>query len=151
MMEVGVWLAIVVALVSGIALACQVGVNSELRARMGDPIQAAVASFAIGLVGLLVLAIVRRAPLPAAAGLASGPRWIWSGGLLGAFYIVAAASLAPRLGGAGWLATVIAGQIVTALVLDHFGWLGFEVRPLGTVRVLGAGLLMIGVVMVLKR
>jgi bacterial/archaeal transporter family-2 protein len=147
----GVGFAVLVALVCGGALACQVGVNAALRRKMDDTILTSVASFAVGLVGLVLIALLRRNAPPTLSTMACWPKWVWLGGLLGAFYIAAAATLAPRVGGAGWLAAVIAGQIITALILDHYGWLGFERRPLGVSRVLGASLLMVGVLLVLRR
>ena len=69
---------------------------------------------------MLVLAAL-RVPLPA-VGAAAGVRgWMWSGGLLGAFYITAALVLAPRLGAGSFIAAVVAGQMLAALAADRFG------------------------------
>jgi transporter family-2 protein len=75
---------------------------------------------------------------------------MWLGGLTGVIYVVSSAALAARLGSAGWLSLVIAGQIVASLLLDHFGLVGFDARPVNALRVAGAFLLLAGVYLVLK-
>ena len=60
---------------------------------------ATLVSLLVSLVAVVLVLAALRVPLPAVA--AAGVRgWMWSGGLLGAFYITAALVLAPRLGAA---------------------------------------------------
>ena len=98
----------------------------------------------------IVLALIAGAVLPfqaagnAAAGKALG-HWLWIGGVLGALYVAGAAALTPRLGAAGFLVLVVAGQIVTAVVADHFAIMNLPGRPLGLARVLGLVMILAGV------
>lgn len=69
---------------------------------------------------------------------------MWAGGVAGVFYITAALILAPRLGAGGFLAAVVAGQMVAALVMDQFGVAGFAVRALTPGRAAGALLVVLG-------
>jgi transporter family-2 protein len=55
--------------------------------------------------------------------------------------------LAPRLGVATTIALVVAGQMLAAVALDHYGLLGVPVRPVNAWRGLGAALLVAGVVL----
>jgi transporter family-2 protein len=55
---------------------------------------------------------------------------------------------APRLGAATLVAALVAGQMVASLALDHFGWVGFTVHPIDPWRLLGAALIVGGVVLV---
>jgi transporter family-2 protein len=72
----------------------------------------------------------------------------WSGGIIGALYVLAAVVLAPRLGAGTLVAAVVAGQMITSLVLDHYGLIGFPVHPLSAVRFIGAALIIMGVVLI---
>jgi transporter family-2 protein len=74
--------------------------------------------------------------------------WQWSGGLLGAVYVVATIVLAPRLGAATLIAAVVAGQMIASVLLDQYGLVGFPVHPLSALRLLGAGLVIGGVVLI---
>src|SRR5262249_33612877 len=142
---------IVSALICGGLLAIQVGANATLRARLGHPIVAALVSFLIGTLGLLAYLAVRPpASWPTREGLRQGPWWVWTGGLLGAVYVASAAALAPKIGAAGWLGLIVAGQVLASIVLDHYGLVGFAVHPINTWRLIGATLLVIGVGLVLR-
>lgn len=139
----------VMALLSGAALAVQVGMNNTLRARMTHPMLAALASFAIGTAVLLVYVLVTRPTLPDRASLVRGPWWIWGGGLVGAVYVASASAFAGRLGAAAWLGLIVAGQVVASIVMDHYGLIGFARRPMNLARLAGATLILIGVLLVL--
>jgi transporter family-2 protein len=73
------------------------------------------------------------------------PWWGWVGGGIGALFIVVSIVLTPRLGTALTLATITAGQLLAALVLDHYGWLGAPMIRLSVPRVLGALCLLLGI------
>lgn len=140
----------VLALVAGMALTIQVGINSTLRRGLGDPGMAAFVSFLVGTLGLAGYLLVLRTSLPTKAAIASVPTWAWFGGLLGAFYVATTVIVGPRLGSATLLALVVLGQLVAALVIDHFGWIGFPEHPLSTLRILGAILLFGGVLLIVR-
>lgn len=139
-----------IALGSGAALAVQVGMNNMLRARIGHPILAALASFGIGLAALCGIVLVSRPAWPDRSQLLGSPWWAWGGGLVGAVYVASAAAFASRLGAASWLGLIVTGQIVASLVMDHYGLVGFPYRPITLWKVAGAVLMLAGVTMVLS-
>src|SRR5262245_61724898 len=143
-------LYVAMALISGAGLAIQVGLNNGLRARLGHPILAALISFATGIVLLLASTAVLRPSFPSASELRRGPWWIWFGGIVGAVYVGCSAAFSKRLGAAGWVGLIIAGQTLTSLVLDHYGLVGFPRHPISPARLLGAAILLAGVVLVLR-
>ena len=73
------------------------------------------------------------------------------GGLLGAVYVASATVLGPRLGAAALLAFPQTGQMLAALLVDHYGIIGFPQSPLTPSRVLGAALLVAGVLLIMRR
>jgi len=140
-----------VALVTGAAIAVQALANTRLRVALGTPVWAAVAQFVVGLMLLLGVVVVTRQPAPLMGGLARMPLWGWLGGAVGALFIVVSIVLTPRLGTAVTLATITVGQMVAALVLDHYGWLGAPVIRLSLPRVLGAACLLLGIFLMRSR
>jgi len=70
------------------------------------------------------------------------------GGLLGAVYIVAAIVLAPRLGRGHAGGGPRRGSDRGLVLIDHFGWVGFAAHPVSPLRILGAVLVVRGVVLV---
>src|SRR5467141_602529 len=137
-----VWYAF--GLLAGMAQALQAAVNAQLRAAVQSPLWAALISFVVGTLGLALLVLATRASIP--AQWPSRP-WVWSGGLLGVLYVCAAILLLPRLGAGTMLALFVAGQMSMALVLDHFGLLGVPVHTTSPGRLLGALLVVAGVIL----
>ena len=136
-------------LAAGAALPLQAGINAQLSRRLGSPIQAALVSFVVGTLLLVVLCVIGRIAWPSISQLRGAPAWLFLGGVFGAFFVPATVMLAPRLGATVMISAIIAGQMVTSLIVDHYGILGFEPRPVDLLRVIGALMLIAGVVIVL--
>ncbi len=141
---------ILLAVLVGVVLPVQAGVNAQLRLNLGHPLLAAFVSFAVGTIALLGLNLALRTPVPSGEALARVTWWHWIGGLLGATYIYLAIVLAPRLGAATLVAAIVTGQMVTSLILDHFGLIGYPQQSLTPARAVGA-LLVIGGVLLIQR
>ena len=141
------WFYLLAALLLGAALSVQVGINAQLRTAIGHPVVAAAASFVVGTIGLLLVIVAIRPGIPGVAQMARVPWWQWTGGLLGAIYVAAAIVLAPRLGAAALLATIVAGQMMASLVLDHYGLFGFPVQPVSPLRISAVAMIIGGVLL----
>ena len=133
------------AFLSGTFLPIQVGANATLRNYLGHAMQAALVSFAVGASAILLYCAIARIPLPKLTQLGEAPWWTWVGGLCGAFYIWMAIIVGPKVGAAALLALVVAGQMVASLVLDHYALLGMPQNPATPLRLLGVGLVVVGV------
>lgn len=146
-MNPGPLIPIILVLIAGGLIALQAPTNAMLARAGGSPILAALISFAVGTIGLLLvwLATGKRTGTGAFAGL---PWYAWIGGLYGATFVAVAAYAAPRIGLASLITIGVAGQIATALWLDHWGALGLPREPINLGRILGALLVVAGVVMV---
>jgi transporter family-2 protein len=100
-----------------------------------------MASLAISAIAAMAVMALMRVPAPSFAEIGRLPWWGWTGGLAGVFYITAALMLAPRLGAGAFLAAVIAGQMLAALLLDRYALVGFAANALNPGRLLGAALI----------
>ncbi|MFO7983074.1 MAG: DMT family transporter [Desulfuromonadales bacterium] len=137
-----------IALIAGFIVPTQAGINAQLSIWTRSPVLAATISFAVGTVALVVYAIIMRIPLPDWSRASDHPWWIWTGGVLGAFFVTATIMLAPKLGAALMVVLVLAGQLIASLILDHFGWLGFPVQEISAGRIFGIVLVAFGVILV---
>jgi bacterial/archaeal transporter family-2 protein len=136
------------AVAAGVLLPVQAGINAQLRSAVGSPLSAALVSFLVGTAGLAAAAVLFRESFPLRGAWVATPWWYWVGGLIGALYVVATIVLAPRLGAATMIAAIVAGQMVASLLLDQYGVLGFPVHPISAPRMLGAALVIGGVILV---
>ena len=128
----------------------QAGVNAQLARWVGNPVTASLVSFAVGTLALFAYNAATRPQLAPLAAVAAAPGWGWAGGRFGAVFVTAAATFAPRLGAATFISITIAGQVLVSILLDHFGVVGFAARPVTALRLVGALLLVAGVLLVRK-
>lgn len=141
-------LFLLLALAAGVLLPVQAGLNAQLRVALGSPIAAAFISFLVGTAALGIATLVLRVSFPVGRAWAATHPVQWSGGMIGAVYVLAAVVLAPKLGAGTLVAAVVAGQMVTSLLLDQYGLIGFPIHPLSPLRLLGAVLVIAGVVLI---
>src|SRR5215210_3255990 len=73
------------------------------------------------------------------------PFWLLTAGVLGGALVFGIAWVMPQIGAARGFVLMIAGQVITGLVLSHFGLLGSPVEPISFYKILGALLLVTGV------
>jgi transporter family-2 protein len=146
-MNPAIALPILLVFVAGGLISLQAPTNAMLAKAGGSPVLAALISFGVGMLALLVVWL-GSGNRPGVDAFARLPAYAWLGGLYGAFYVAIAAFAAPRIGLASLVTIGIAGQIVTAIAIDHFGALGLMREPVSLVKVLGAALVLAGVVLV---
>ena len=142
------WPYVLFAFAAGAALPVQFGINTQLASWLDSPVRAAFVSFLTGAIILAVAAALLFKPLPSGSRLGHAPWWVWIGGAFGAFYVVASIVAAPRLGAATVVAVIVAGQSLASVVVDHYGWVGFEPRHVSAGRLVGMALVGSGVALV---
>jgi transporter family-2 protein len=138
------------ALALGAILPMQAAINSRLaKTADNNPVMAAFVSFAVGTMALMIFLIIAgRFNFRYVSG--GSPWWIWTGGLLGTFFVAGIVLLLPKLGVALAFSLVIAGQMCAAILFDQFGWLGVAVKEVSPAKILGALLLIAGVILIRK-
>jgi len=143
------FLLIAMALALGAVLPMQAAINARLAKISGDPVMAAFISFAVGTIALLFFLVVTG---QFKLGFISSqpPWWIWTGGLLGTFFVAGIVVLLPRLGVVLSFSLVLAGQMFAAILFDQFGWLGIAVKEISVGKIIGSILLIIGVILIRK-
>lgn len=141
-------LALPLTVLVGSLIAIQAPVNSRLGKSIGS-FPAAVVSFAVGLVLLVIVALIVNgvSSVHRASGL---PWWAYIGGALGAAYVVTALVTVRPLGASGVTAATIAGQLTMAVVIDRFGLFGIAPHPLSAGRLAGVALLAAGVFLIVS-
>ncbi|HVK19929.1 MAG TPA: DMT family transporter [Actinokineospora sp.] len=141
----------VVAVLGGVVLALQARINGKLGGALGDGLLAAVISFVIGLV-ILATAVAALPSARAAVGrltdrLRTGHLRPWQclGGTAGAWYVTSQGLTVSLLGVAVFTVAVVAGQVVSSLVVDRAGLAPGVPQPITAPRAVGAALAVIAV------
>ncbi|QBP41947.1 DMT family transporter [Paenisporosarcina antarctica] len=134
------WMYLLMSIVGGIAIGIQAIVNGGLGKKVGT-IEASFISFLIGTIALFITMLFFGKGNFFAFN--DVPKWQLIGGLLGAFYVFIMVMTVPKIGVTAAFFSIIAGQILIAVIIDHFGLFGGQTYPLNIRKAL-AILLMFG-------
>ncbi|HXL03577.1 MAG: DMT family transporter [Firmicutes bacterium] len=136
-------LALVTALVAGISMAIQGSVNTKLGQVIGNW-EAILVVHVVGLVTILILLFVFSVGKGDLSRITQGPWYYSLGGLIGVLIVWGVVSSMPKLGVAVATTSIIVGQTLTALIIDHFGLFGLSRMPFTWLKGLGLVLLSVG-------
>lgn len=139
-----------IAFAAGLGITLQTTLNSQLaRGLGGDPVTAALFSFAAGAFSLGIYSLLRGGLFTTLAAIPSQPRWSLTGGLIGACALFSYVLLAPKIGFSALLGLAIVGQLLSSQVIDHFGLLGAMRRPVSILKLSGVLVMLIGLAIML--
>ena len=143
------FLLLVVALAAGIANPFQSGLNAELNKQLGKPLWASLSVYATGLAALLLIQLFVREAMPAGR-VAAVPWWAWLGGTVSIVSTIIGLTIAQKLGSTLFTGASLSASLVTSVLLDQFGLIGFKQHTASPGRLAGCGLLCAGVWLVAR-
>ncbi len=132
-------------LLVGALLSIYLPMNSMVSRHLGSAITANITFFLMALATSIVLFAVWGDPA-SLARLRSVPSYLYLTGFVSAFIVLATTYLIPRIGVRQFFILTVSGQILTALVVGHFGLLATPVDPLSAKKLVGAALVVLGAV-----
>lgn len=141
-----IYFIILIGLIGGIAIGFQSPMASMISQRLGVW-ESIFIVHAGGAVGALIPIMMFGNKL---TELRSVPWYTLGAGLFGLIVIFAMSYMIPRIGVAGALITLLAGQLLIGSILDHFGLLGAMQRPFDFTRAFGLSIVMLGVWLTVK-
>lgn len=136
---------------AGVAITIQSGINSQLRTAIQHPVMAAFISFVVGTIALALLLFFSKDALPGLSQYSAIEWYKYTGGLLGAFVVTVTLLSVTEIGAANMFVLIIAGQLTTAVLMDHFGVLGMRSNPVSIQKIVGICLLVAGAWLVNKK
>ncbi|WP_372649955.1 DMT family transporter [Draconibacterium sp.] len=139
-----------IVLLIGFLLAIQGSINTQLTTYLKHPMQGALISFFVGFLALLALNFIFKTEVPNWGHLNTAPWYVFAGGLLGAIFVSSVIFFIPKIGVTTVLAASIAGQLIAASVIDHFGFFGLAQHPVSMGKIGGIVLLAFGIFLIQK-
>jgi transporter family-2 protein len=135
----------------GAILPVQAILNTRLGKQTGGALMGALLSFLTGTICLLLLNfIVNGQAVMNLKQTFAGPWYIWLGGFLGAIFVGYITWVNQQQGVAITFALVVSGQIFISLLIDHYGLFGSAVRTITLEKIIGAALLVTGIILIKK-
>jgi bacterial/archaeal transporter family-2 protein len=122
--------------------------NGALRNALVNPWLASVVSFlpVLFLLGVVFLCLPR--PLPTANGITTMPWWAPLGGVIGAFAVIAGLLFVDKVGAGVFGGLTITANILMSLAIDKFGLFHLPVHQFSPGRMIGAGLMVAGIMLI---
>ena len=139
------------AFITGALIPIQAATNTAFSKAVGNPYSTGMMVFIIGLLSMLVFLLLTGNSFPTGKQLSAAPGYGYLGGLIVAIYVVMITILVPRIGVGTAIALIVTGQIFCAVVIDHFGFFGVQVRHVDWKRMFGMGLMVVGIYFVMKK
>lgn len=135
----------------GAIIPVQAILNARLGKQIGGSLMGALMSFFTGTIALFVLNLIMNGnAIMQLKQTAAGPWYIWLGGLIGAIFVGYITWVNQAQGVGLTFALVVAGQIFISLLIDHFGLFGSTVRTITLEKIIGAVLIIGGVILIKK-
>ena len=142
---------LVMALITGALIPIQAATNAAFSKSIGNPFVTGLMVFIVGLAGMTIFVLASRVTLPTAQQLAGAPVYGYLGGLIVATYVVMITLLVPRIGVGVAIGFIVTGQILFAVIIDHFGLFNTTIRHMDLTRFIGVLLISVGVYLVMKK
>ncbi len=122
----------------------QAGINAQLRAAINHPVLAAFISFVGGTLVLALMLLFSKQAFPSLSAYSDISWYKFTGGLLGVFVVTIVLLSVQEIGAANMFVLIIAGQLFTAVLMDHFGVLGMKHSPITLQKMIGIIFLIAG-------
>jgi transporter family-2 protein len=130
----------------GVVLTVHLAMNGKVGAVVNNARMGNMVFWCIG-AAMAILIGISGWQSSALAALKQVPPILLTAGAMGASLVFAIAWLIPRIGAGPFTLTLLTGQIVSAMVISHYGWLGSPVQPMTMKSIIGAAIMFAGVVL----
>ncbi len=134
--------------VVGVALTAQAVINGQLRTAINSPVMATLISFLVGTVFLIGIMLIINQKIPTLSELTAIAWYKYTGGIMGAFIVLAIILSIQTINPSTLFALIVTGQLLTALLLEHFALLGVRPSPINWTKIMGVILLVAGVFLI---
>jgi bacterial/archaeal transporter family-2 protein len=130
----------------GIVLAVHLAMNGKVGASLNNPRVANALFWCVGALAAILIGLTGWKS-GALDGLKDVHPALLTAGAFGACLVFAIAWLIPQVGAGAVMITLIAGQVLGGMILSHFGWLGSPIKPVSLTNLVGAGVMIGGVLL----
>ena len=131
----------------GVVLAVHLAMNGKVGAAIDNPRVANAVFWCIGAVTAIIIGLTGWQS-GALSAFSNVHPLLLTAGALGAILVFAIAALIPQVGAATLFISLLSGQVVTAMVMSHYGWLGSPVEEINIFKVIGVALMIGGAIIV---
>ena len=121
----------------GVVLTVHLAMNGQVGAALNNPRVGNALFWCVGAVAAILIGLSGW-HTGALSGIGQVNPVLLTAGAMGASLVFGIAWVIPQIGARNMTLMLLAGQILSAMVLSHFGWLGSPVQPMTPMNIVGA-------------
>lgn len=141
------WIWRITGIGTGMLMAIQFAINGHLGQVLNSSIQAALVSFTIGAVTLIVVVLLINRTFVTLKNpvIQKAPWWVWIGGILGGTYVLINVFLVGQIGTGRTVLLALFGQISGSILIERFGWFQSIKNKISWAQIVGLLIMFIGI------
>lgn len=137
------------AIIGGVFLAAQGGLNSNLSVLLKSPLLSAVVLFSSSTIFAFTFALLSVKSIPNWIEIKQIPIYLWfTGGLFSVLGISLYYYTIPKLGISTMISLGLIGQLIFSTIVGHFGWLNLPIEPISIKKILGLITMISGILLI---
>ncbi len=134
-----------IAFVMGMLMSVYLPMNSSISRYSGSPFAANLSFYLVGVAASIVI-LALFGDLRGALKLKSVPPYLFLTGVMSNLVVLSTIFVIPRFGARKGFILMLAGQVIMAIIVSHFGLLESPKDPITMQKLIGAALLILGAV-----
>ena len=136
---------ILASLFMGSMLSVYLPMNSAVSRYLGSPITANITFFLIALIFAVIIFLV-WGEFETIKKINKVPYWLYLSGAVSAVMVLGTTYLIPKVGIRQFFILVVSGQLICAIIMSHFAFLGTPRDPISIKKLFGAVLVILGAI-----
>lgn len=131
----------IISVFTGALLALMVSLNGNVGQASGN-YASSVIIHVIGLIGIIIVLIATKSKFK---NLKNIPFYMYAGGLIGVLTVIFSNVSFTKLGVSLTISLGLFGQLVTSIIIDHFGYFDFPVNQFNKKKIIGFIIIILGI------
>lgn len=130
-----------ISIFTGILVAIMISLNGQVSSISGNYASSVIIHF-VGLIGIILVLIFTKSKIGSLKGI---PFYMFTGGLIGILTVLFTNASFVGLGVSLTVSLSLLGQLVTSLIIDHFGYFNMDVVEFDKKKILGLIIIIVGI------
>lgn len=136
---------ILASLFMGSMLSIYLPMNSAVSRYLGSAITANITFFLIALISAVIIFLI-WGEHETIKKINKVPYWLYLSGAVSAIMVLGTTYLIPKVGIRQFFILVVSGQILCAIIMSHYAFLGTPQDPISTKKLVGAAMVILGAI-----
>lgn len=131
----------IISIFTGTLLALMLSLNGTVSEASGNYASSVIIHI-IGLIGIIIVLILTKSKFKHLKGI---PFYTYTGGLVGVLTVIFSNTSFSNLGVSLTVSLCLLGQLITSIIIDHFGYFNLPVTTFNKKKIIGLVIIVLGI------